>query len=36
MHTMRYTEARLHVREETPFVSGRRVDDVAEAINALP
>ncbi|MDO5454072.1 MAG: chlorite dismutase family protein [Corynebacterium sp.] len=36
MHTMRYTEARLHVREETPFVSGRRVDDVAEAIDALP
>ena len=36
MHKMRYTEARLHVREETPFISGRRVADVGDAINALP
>ena len=33
---MRYTEARLHVREELPFFSGRRVNDVAEIIEALP
>lgn len=36
MHTMRYTEARLHVREEIPFFSGRRVADLADLINALP
>ncbi|MCS4535215.1 hydrogen peroxide-dependent heme synthase [Corynebacterium sp. HS2168-gen11] len=36
MHQMRYTEARLHVREETPFFSGRRVADIAEVITALP
>lgn len=36
MHRMRYTEARLHVREEVPFFSGRRVDDVAEIIKVLP
>lgn len=36
MHKMRYTEARLHVREELPFFSGRRVDDVAEVIEVLP
>ena len=36
MWKMRYTEARLHVREEIPFHTGRRVDDVAEIINALP
>lgn len=36
MHRMRYTEARLHVREETPFYSGRRVDDIEEIINVLP
>ncbi len=36
MKTMRATKARLHVREEIPFFSGRRVDDVAEIINALP
>ncbi len=36
MHKMRYTEARLHVREELPFVSGHRVDDVAELIEVLP
>lgn len=35
MHQMRYTEARLHVREEVPFFSGRRVG-VEELINALP
>ena len=36
MHRMRYTEARLHVRDETPFYSGRRVDDIEEIINVLP
>lgn len=36
MHKMRYTDARLHVREEIPFFSGRRVDDVAEVIEMLP
>ena len=36
MWKMRYTEARLHVREEIPFHTGRRVDDIAEIINALP
>lgn len=36
MHRMRYTEARLHVREEIPFFSGRRVKDLAELINVLP
>lgn len=36
MHKMRYTEARLHVREEIPFLTGRRVDDVAELIAILP
>lgn len=36
MYKMRYTEARLHVREETPFFSGRRVTDVAELIEVLP
>lgn len=36
MKTMRYTEARLHVREEVPFQTGRRVSDIAEIINILP
>lgn len=36
MWKMRYTEARLHVREEIPFHTGRRVDDIAELINAMP
>lgn len=36
MHQMRYTEARLHVREEVPFFTGRRVDDIAELISVLP
>ena len=36
MHRMRYTEARLHVREEIPFFTGRRVDDIAEIIEVLP
>lgn len=36
MHKMRYTEARMHVREETPFISGKRVDDVADLIAVLP
>ena len=36
MHKMRYTEARLHVREELPFFSGRRVTDIAELIEVLP
>ncbi|ALC06089.1 hypothetical protein CDES_08480 [Corynebacterium deserti GIMN1.010] len=35
MHKMRYTEARLHVRDELPFVSGRRVD-VGDLIKVLP
>lgn len=36
MHTMRYTEARLHVREELPFFSGRKVATVEEFITVLP
>ncbi|AGF72639.1 hydrogen peroxide-dependent heme synthase [Corynebacterium halotolerans] len=36
MYKMRYTEARLHVREETPFFTGRRVADVSELIEVLP
>ncbi|MBV7293323.1 hydrogen peroxide-dependent heme synthase [Corynebacterium sp. TAE3-ERU16] len=36
MYRMRYTEARRHVREEIPFFSGRRVDDVEEIISVLP
>ena len=36
MHKMRYTEARLHVREEIPFQTGRRVADIAEIIEILP
>ncbi|AWB84138.1 hydrogen peroxide-dependent heme synthase [Corynebacterium liangguodongii] len=36
MHKMRYTEARLHVREEVPFQTGRRVADIGEIIAALP
>lgn len=36
MHKMRYTEARMHVREELPFVSGYRVEDIAELIEVLP
>ena len=36
MKTMRYTEARLHVREEIPFQTGRRVGDIAEIIGMLP
>lgn len=36
MHAMRYTEARLHVRAETPFFSGRRIMDAGELVNALP
>ncbi|WKD59161.1 hydrogen peroxide-dependent heme synthase [Corynebacterium caspium] len=36
MHSMRYTEARLHVRVEVPFFSGRRIMDASELINALP
>ena len=36
MKTMRYTEARLHVREEIPFQTGRRVSDIAEIIEVLP
>lgn len=35
MHKMRYTEARLHVRDELPFISGQRVD-IAELIKVLP
>lgn len=36
MHQMRYTEARLHVREEIPFFSGRRVADIAEIVEVMP
>ena len=36
MHKMRYTEARLHVREEIPFQTGRRVSDIGEIIEILP
>ncbi|MDO4911909.1 MAG: chlorite dismutase family protein [Corynebacterium sp.] len=36
MHAMRYTQARLHVREETPFFSGRRLTGIEEVINLLP
>ncbi len=36
MYKMRYTEARLYVREEIPFFSGRRVTDVAEIVTMLP
>ncbi|MCZ9308527.1 hydrogen peroxide-dependent heme synthase [Corynebacterium uberis] len=36
MHDMRYTEARLHVREEIPFYSGRRIMDAQTLLNALP
>lgn len=36
MHRMRYTEARLHVREELPFYSGRRVNTVEELVSVLP
>lgn len=36
MHKMRYTEARLHVREEIPFQTGRRVSDIGEIIAILP
>lgn len=36
MHAMRYTEARLHVREEIPFFIGRRVSDIGEVIAVLP
>ncbi|QPK82484.1 chlorite dismutase family protein [Corynebacterium qintianiae] len=36
MHKMRYTEARLHVREELPFQTGRRVADIGEVVRILP
>ena len=36
MHTMRYTDARLHVREEIPFFTGRRVATIGEVIAVLP
>ncbi|MDY5786125.1 hydrogen peroxide-dependent heme synthase [Corynebacterium sp.] len=36
MHKMRYTEARLHVREELPFQTGRRVADIGEVVEILP
>ncbi|WP_338595343.1 hydrogen peroxide-dependent heme synthase [Saccharopolyspora sp. SCSIO 74807] len=35
MWKMRYTEARRHVREETPFFTGKRVD-VADLLERLP
>lgn len=36
MHTMRYTEARLHVREELPFYTGRMVENLDELVQILP
>ncbi|WBT07827.1 chlorite dismutase family protein [Corynebacterium sp. SCR221107] len=36
MHVMRYTEARLHVRQEVPFFSGKRVDAISTLIDVLP
>ncbi len=36
MHKMRYTEARLHVREEIPFQTGRRVSGIGEIVAKLP
>ena len=36
MHKMRHTEARMHVREEIPFQTGRRVADIGEIIAVLP
>lgn len=36
MYKMRYTEARLHVREEIPFHTGRRLANLAELIDVLP
>ena len=36
MHKMRYTEARLHVREEVPFQTGRRVTEIGEIVELLP
>lgn len=33
MHKMRYTEARLHVREEIPFFTGRRINGSSEEIS---
>ncbi|MDO5731684.1 hydrogen peroxide-dependent heme synthase [Corynebacterium sphenisci] len=36
MWKMRYTEARLHVREEIPFFTGRRVADIGELVETLP
>ncbi|MCP1387204.1 chlorite dismutase family protein [Corynebacterium sp. TA-R-1] len=36
MHKMRYTEARMHVREEIPFQTGRRVGSIREVIEILP
>jgi chlorite dismutase len=35
MRDLRATEARMHVREETPFFTGPRVD-VDKLITALP
>ncbi|AKK06094.1 hypothetical protein CMUST_08885 [Corynebacterium mustelae] len=36
MHAMRYTDARLHVREEIPFFTGRRVSSVGDLVRVLP
>lgn len=36
MHTMRYTEARLHVREEIPFYTGQRFEDLKKLVALLP
>lgn len=35
MHKMRYTEARLHVREEIPFFTGRRVNASPEELQGF-
>ncbi|APG81761.1 chlorite dismutase [Corynebacterium pseudotuberculosis] len=36
MHQMRYTKARLHVREEVPFFTGKRVLSIGDVISVLP
>ncbi|MBC2681672.1 hydrogen peroxide-dependent heme synthase [Corynebacterium anserum] len=35
MHKMRYTEARLHVREEIPFFTGKRINGDADTVKAF-
>jgi chlorite dismutase len=31
MRHLRYSQARRHVREETPFFTGRRIDSIGAA-----